>query len=404
MHELLSTARVAITESAHHLGLSGHDVERLLRPEREIAVTLDVRTGGTRRLIPGWRVQHSTALGPGKGGMRWAPRVERDQVTGLAMLMSLKNALAGLPFGGAKGGLALDPTGLDVDDRVAVAIALAERLGTSVGPETDILGPDVGTGEEEMDAFAAAWGRATGGSHSRAVATGKSLDAGGIALRDGATARGCALAIRVARERLGIAPDCGVAIHGFGSVGRELASLLAGDGHAIVAVSDSGGGVHDPDGLDIELLADAKKAGRSVTDVMERAMPSADVLAVEGAEIVVPAALQGVIDLDLADRVAARLVVEAANGPTTVDGHRRLAARNITVVPDIAANGGGVIGSYHEWRAGMGHDVHAENAEADLDRRVTEANDGTWDRALSDGVSLRTAAGAIAIERILAAG
>lgn len=361
-----------------------------------------MRIGGQQRLLSGWRIQHSRALGPGKGGLRYASSVNRDEVAGLATLMTLKNALASLPFGGAKGGVAVSAGEFDDDDRAAIAEALAEALSGVVGPDTDVLGPDVGTGAADMDRFAGAWAKVTGAESGRAVATGKSLDAGGIELRTGATARGCLQAIRVARERSGISVDAGVAIQGFGSVGRELAELLADDGHSIVAVSDSSGGVHDPDGLDLSALAEAKDSGGSVTDVDARHMSSVDVLTVRDAAIVVPAALQAVVDVDVADRIHADLVVEAANGPSTLDGIRRLAHRNVTVVPDMAANAGGVIGSYHEWLAALeDRACDGEGAEADLCARVETANIEMWDRAEADHVDLRTAASAIAVERVL---
>ncbi len=330
--------------------------------------------------------------------MRFATSVNADEVLALATVMTLKNALADLPFGGAKGGVAVDASSLTDDGRRRLSEQLADRLGRFVGPRDDILGPDVGSGPADMDAFVAAWKSVTG-STSDAVATGKSVAAGGIDLRQGATAKGVREAVAVARERLGLGTDAGVAIQGFGSVGRELARLLSDDGHPIVGVSDSEGGISDPDGLDLDAVVDAKDDSGSVVNGPGDAMSSSGVLCAPGAQIVIPAALQGAIDIDVAARLDAAVVVEAANGPTDVDAVRCLEARGITTVPDTAANGGGVIGSFHEWRHNLGFST--ADAATDLVERVRAANEAMWNRAAADHVSLRTAASAIAIERVL---
>lgn len=402
MTPLILAARGAVKAGADHLRLGTADFERLLGTDREVAFRIGVEIGGERRNLHGWRIQHDRTLGPTKGGMRYSPRVDRNEVTGLATLMTLKNALAELPFGGAKGGMAVSTGDLGADERNAVADAMAEALAGVVGPDIDILGPDMGTGSADMDRFATTWASVTGAESGRGVATGKSLDAGGIELRTGATARGCLQAIRVARKRADISPHVGVAIQGFGSVGSELAQLLLDDGHTIVAVSDSSGGIYDPDGLDLAAVIRAKTEGGSVIASGDERVSSIDVLTVAEASIVVPAALQATIDVDVAQAANADLVVEAANGPTTLDGARRLATRGVTVVPDIAANAGGVIGSYHEWLAAtQDRECDAVHAEADLCARIDRSNAAMWDRAESEGIDLRTAASAIALERIL---
>lgn len=397
MSPLLSTARRALIGGAQHLGLSQGEIDRLLTPERTLEANVSVEIDKTQRIVRAWRVQHNLARGPGKGGVRYSPSVSRDEVTGLATIMSMKNALASLPFGGAKGGVEIEPADLDDESRRRLAHALADAFGSFVGPEIDILGPDVGTGELDMAAFAEAWGE-SGADHPDAVATGKPIDAGGIDLRDGATARGCAQAIVVARDRAELGTDARVAIQGFGALGRELARLLAEAGHPIVALSDSGGGVHDADGLDLDDVIEAKAEEGSVAAAMGEAIGSIDVLTVD-ADIVVPAALQSVVDVDVADRISARLVVEGANGPITGQGDTRLRNRGVTVVPDFAANAGGVIGSFHEWKANVGDPTG--DPEAELIERMRELNCAMWHRSESDGVHLRTAAAAIAIERIL---
>lgn len=395
---LLATARAGLLDGAHHLQLREHDLERLLEPDRLIEVTIPVELSDGPRVLRGWRCRHDVSLGPGKGGMRYAPDVDRDEVIGLATIMTVKCAFAELPYGGAKGGVRLDAGSLTDDDRRAVAAGLAVALGRAIGPRDDILGPDVGTGSLDMDAFVAAW-RDTTGSASLAAATGKSMDNGGIEVRTGATAAGVLEAIRVARDRLGLSTDASVAIQGFGSVGRRLSQLLADDGHPIVAVSDSSGGVADDNGLDIDKIIEIKEQSGSVTDAGER-IESIDVLTRVAADIVVPAALEGAITVTVADDISARLVVEAANAPVTADGSRRLRARGVTVVPDAAANAGGVIGSYHEWRHNLALEP-LEDPATDLVERVRRNNELMWERADAEAVDLRTAATTIALERVL---
>lgn len=396
MNNLLATARETILAGAEHVGVASRHIDRLLTPERRLEVTLPVEIRGGHRLLTAWRVQHSLRLGPGKGGMRYSPSVGVEEVTGLAMLMTLKTALAGLPFGGAKGGVRVDAGFLDPDDRRRIAEVLAQRLGRFVGPETDILGPDVGTGPDDMGAFATAWQEHTG-STSCASATGKPIDAGGIEARTGATARGCAAAIDVAQRQLDLGSDARVAIQGFGALGANLARRLHDTGYRVVAVSDSGGGIANPNGLDIGAVVDAKKRTGSVTGADGESLGSIDVLAVD-ADIVVPAALQSIIDVDLADRIKAAVVVEGSNAPSTVRGLRRLRSRDVMVVPDFAANAGGVIGSYHEWQANLG--CPSDDPEADITVRVSTVNVDMWERANRHGIDLRTAAAARAVERV----
>ena len=401
LNELLAIARHSLLAGAHHLRLSTSEIESLVAPRRQLHVQLPIEIGGRETIVDAWRVQHNTNCGPGKGGMRYSPSVNADEVVGLATIMSLKNALVGLPFGGAKGGVSIDAGVLNDTDRRRLASALAETFAGFVGPDVDILGPDVGTGPADMDQFSSSWGEVMG-QDGRGVATGKSLKAGGIDLRTGATARGCLQATRVARDRLELGENARVAIQGFGSVGRNLAELLVEDGHIIVAVSDSSGGIYDDSGLDVASIAAAKSDGAKLAEAAPSAeeVTSVAVLTCE-ADIVVPAALQAVIDADLADAMKATVVLEAANAPTSVDGIRRLADREIVVVPDMAVNGGGVVGSFHEWQANQGRST--SDAAQDLDRRLFDANERMWDRAESDRVDVRTAAASVAVEAILEA-
>lgn len=408
MNELLATAQRTVVQGAHHLGLDEVTMRSLLASDRELSMSFCLGDGENRRIVHAWRVQHSRRLGPGKGGVRYSPHTTLEEVRGLATTMTIKNALVDLPYGGAKGGVAVAVGTLSDDERGELATQLARRLGGFIGPTTDILGPDVGTEAADMDAIVDAWDRhmkterADVSESAQAIATGKSVGCGGIAARTGATAAGCFEAIGVACDRLELG-EAPVAVQGFGSVGRELARMLAHAGHPVVAVSDSSGGIYDPDGLDIEAVASVKQESGSLDEVDgTKRIDSIDVLTVDGAQIVVPAALQSVIDADLAAMMEATLVVEAANAPSTVWGTERLTASGVHVIPDVAANAGGVVGSHQEWLSNLDSSSAAEDADRVIRSTVRSANESMWDRADSDKVDLRTAASAIALERLLA--
>jgi glutamate dehydrogenase (NAD(P)+) len=346
--------------------------------------------------IRAWRVLHSSQRGPGKGGIRFAPSVERPEVEALAALMTLKCALVDLPYGGAKGGARLDPRALDDEELAAAAAALAEALSPVIGPETDVVGPDVGTGPDEMMAFVDA-GRKAHGDQACAVATGKPLDSGGLGLRTGATATGAKIALDCAVERCRF-EGRRVAVQGFGSLGRALAELLVDDGFTVVAVSDSSGTVADPDGLDVTSIADAKSESGSF-EAAGLTDPAADVMTAD-CDILVPSALEGAIDAEVAGSTSARMIVEGANGPTTVDALEVLDERGILVVPDFLANAGGVTASYYEWAVNMQrHD--GNELEQDFRTRLERANDAVWERVEDTGSSSRVAAGTIALERVV---
>lgn len=394
---LRSAARRAFDLAFDHLRIPDADRHALWTPERvvEIAVELPDYEGDRGRIVTGWRVRHSSRRGPGKGGVRFAPSVGRREVEGLAALMSLKCALLDLPFGGAKGGVRIDARRLESEQVADLAALVAEALAPVLGPHDDIVGPDVGSGPDEMMAFV----RALEKDHGRlalAAATGKPLDQGGIALREGATAKGAKIALDTAIERSG-GSGRRVSIQGFGSLGRGLAELLVDDGYTIVAVSDSTGTVHDPDGLDIADIASAKEDTGSFADA-ELVDDDADSLTVD-CDILVPSALEGAIDADVAGRLVAAVVVEGANGPTTVDALDVLAERDILVVPDFLANAGGVTASYYEWAVNLDR-IAADEVEGPFQERVRRANDDVWADAESAGIDLRTAAASIALGRI----
>ena len=327
----------------------------LIAPEKTVSVTLPVvMDSGDVRTFRGYRVLHNSVRGPGKGGIRFHPSVDEDEVMALATWMTWKCALANIPFGGAKGGVACDPSILSVDEKRRITRRFVAALGSNIGPHTDIPAPDLYT-----DAHTMAWVFDTytmlhPGTNTLPVVTGKPLDVGGIVGRSTATARGvyfCTEHFLALGGLPGLAAveGCRVAVQGFGNAGRHAATIFHDAGATIVAVSDTKGTVYAADGLDLAAVGAHKDKTGSVVDAPGAiTMSPTDVLELE-CDILIPAAIETQITMENAARVNARLVVEAANGPTTPAADAILADRGIPVLPDILANAGGVVVSYFEW-------------------------------------------------------
>ena len=379
------------------------DVHRLLRsPRRVLEVAVPVRMDDGRvEVFTGWRVHHDTTRGPAKGGIRFHPGVDALEVTALAAGMTFKTAVLDLPFGGAKGGVRCDPTRLSLGELERLTRRYTYEISPLLGPDKDVPAPDVNTDGRVM-----AWLYDTlsmiGGVDLPASVTGKPLAVGGTRGHAGSTSTGVLLTARAAFAALGLPFVGGRAIiQGFGKVGGPLAFLLSSAGMRVIAVSDVGGAVHNPGGLDPSELSDHVLATGSVAgfeggdEIAPSAMWALD------CELCVPAALAGSIDEEVARTLGARVVVEAANGPTTTAADPVLDERGIVVVPDILANAGGVTASYFEWvqsRQGMAWE---EDEVARLLRRYMEdAFTAVWARAEALGVSMRRGAFALAVERV----
>ena len=374
--------------------------------EIEFDLTLEL-DDGQRASFRGYRVQHDRNLGPFKGGLRYHPDVDRSHLRELAASMSWKTALNDLPLGGAKGGVTCDPRVLSKRDLREVTRRYVARLGNMIGPELDIPAPDMGTDEETMAWFYDAYGLQHG--DQPAVVTGKPVALHGTYGRRAATGEGVALATSLAAGRRGIdLQGATVAIHGFGNVASHAALRLTEDGARVVAVSDSGGAVYRSDGLPVAsmkaLRDEAPRRGDrpSVRDVAEGAEPltSAELLALD-VDVLVPAAIEHVIDEDNADAVRAGMVVEGANLPLTAGGSRSLEARGVPVVPDVMANAGGVIVSYLEWvQNRQGLRWSAEQVTDGMAQRMRASWRTLCDVADADDCGYRQAAFNIAVERI----
>lgn len=395
-----------VDEAAKIAGITDQALlERIKTPERihEVSVPL-TRDDGTQELFDAFRVEHSSARGPYKGGIRYHPNVCLDEVKALAGWMTVKTAVVDIPMGGGKGGIKVDPRKLSPAELEALTRAYTDLIWRDIGPEVDIPAPDVNTDSQTMDWLADEYERMSG-VHGGAVVTGKSIAHGGSLGRDTATAQGGFDVLEAALKAAGETFDAKtVAIQGFGNAGANAALLLARAGVRIVAVSDSTASVTAPEGLPVERLIAFKDRGGSFDQFPEGKKGPTDSPLFEAVDILVPAALEGQITAANAELVKARWVVELANGPTTPEADTILERRGITVLPDILANAGGVVVSYFEWVQNMhGERWLREEVEARLALIMRRAYDNVTAMATDRHVSLRLAAYAIAIERIAAA-
>jgi glutamate dehydrogenase (NAD(P)+) len=387
--------------AARRLGLADHLQVALKTPYREVMVEIPLLDDDGRiRTYHGYRVQHSYARGPMKGGLRYHPDVDLDESRALASLMTWKTAVVDLPYGGAKGGIDVDPKTLRRSELERITRTFTERIHQFIGPNEDIPAPDLNTDGQVMAWIVDEYSKFHG--FSPGVVTGKPLEVGGSPGRVSATGRGLAVVTARAAAQLGLElAGATVAVQGFGNVGSWSARFLAELGARVVAVSDVEGGVFAGDGLDLDRLGALSEAGESVVALegTER-ITNADLLTLD-VDILVPAALGGVIDRWNARHVGARLVVEGANAPTTPAADAVLEGRGVTVVPDILANAGGVTVSYFEWVQNLQQfRWTAERVDRELSTIMASAYEAVAALAAEKRTSLRTAAFMVAIQRV----
>jgi glutamate dehydrogenase len=395
-------AQRQIEEAASHLQLPAHVVEFLKKPKRVLSVNFPVKMDdGTVRVFEGFRSQHNDALGPNKGGIRFHPDVTMDEVKALSMWMSFKCGVVGLPYGGGKGGVICDPRKLSKGELERVSRGFMEAIAEIVGPEKDIPAPDVYTTPEIMGWMMDTYSRLRG-AFTPGVITGKPLIVGGSKGRNEATARGCVFTIEEAMRQLG-KPMQGatVAIQGYGNAGRIAAKLLSEQGCTIVAVSDSGGAIYLPEGLPVDEIGRLKDEKGSVRYYeAANAITNEELLELE-VDILIPAALENVITAANASRIKAKIVAEAANGPTTPEADKVLFEKGIVVIPDILANAGGVTVSYFEWVQNLANFYWSEEeVNSKLKVKMTESYGVVSELASKHNVPLRTAAYMVSIQRI----
>jgi glutamate dehydrogenase (NAD(P)+) len=398
-------ALASLDRAAALLGLDSGVHEMLRHPRRSVEVAVPVRLDdGSLRTFTGWRVQHSLTRGPGKGGIRFHPAVGLDEVRALAMAMTWKCALMDVPHGGAKGAVRVDPAAHSEAELERLTRRYAHEIMPVIGPTRDVPAPDLGTGEREMAWIMDTYAISSGGS-AWSYVTGKPVEAGGFDERRVATGYGVAACTRAEAARLGLSAPVRFAVAGYGEVGRAAARFLTEDGSGLlVGVSDASGARVDPRGIDVDALDAALAAGVPLAEAqVGEALPREELLACD-CDVLVPAAVAGVIDRETAERVRARLVVEAANEPTTAAGEAVLAERGIALVPDLLANGGGVVASHAEQLGDMlaasgpaRAAVHRRRIVETIERALEEAHDF----ARRTGASLRDAAVANAVARVV---
>jgi glutamate dehydrogenase (NAD(P)+) len=405
---ILATTLAQLDLAFDHLGLSEGMRSLMREPERELVVTVPLITDdGHIKVYKGYRVQHSSARGPCKGGIRYHPDVVLDEVRALAMLMTIKCAVVNLPFGGAKGGVAVNPAHLSLRELERLTRGFAAMILPILGGKRDIPAPDVNTNEQVMAWFMDVVSSREG-QFVPEITTGKPVALGGSRGRNEATGRGVAIAaVEVLRRRSRDPQDVRVAVQGFGNVGQHAANILAAEyGCKVIALSDVSGGLYNPHGLDLPTITehvrhspDRLLAGFGPNGGVDH-ITNAELLTLD-VDVLIPAAIEGQITGANAGQVRADVVVEGANGPTTFEADAILRERGIAVVPDILANAGGVIVSYLEWVQDLQfYFWDISEVRAQLTRRMRQGFEDVWALAEGQGLDLRSAAYLLAIDRV----
>jgi glutamate dehydrogenase/leucine dehydrogenase len=385
------------------LSLTREELDLLTVPRRSFTVGFPVRlNSGRTRMFVGHRVQYNDARGPAKGGIRFHPEVTAEDVSELAVLMGLKCAVVDIPFGGAKGGVAVDPQELTIQELELVTRGYIRAIADYLGPFKDIPAPDVYTDERTMAWILDEYERIRR-EHAPAVVTGKPPELGGIPARRYSTALGGIQVLEQALKGLGRDPaNTRVAIQGYGNVGENAAGLLRERGYPIIAVSDSQGGIYNPGGLDVPALSAHKRTtGRLLGFTGGREITNAELLTCD-CDVLIPAALSNQLEGSNADRVKARIVLELANAPTTAEADDIFFSRDVLVIPDILANAGGVVVSYFEWSQNLSNDRWPEHKVLEkLRDLMTTAYNDVHDLCTGAQCRMRKAAYRLGVKRIL---
>ncbi|HWC14533.1 MAG TPA: Glu/Leu/Phe/Val dehydrogenase dimerization domain-containing protein [Actinomycetota bacterium] len=387
--------------SADRLGLHDDMREVLATSYRELAVQVPLRMDDGRMVIyRGFRIQHNGARGPYKGGIRYHQSADLDEIRALAALMTWKNALIDVPYGGAKGGVQCEAGLLSKTEQERLTRRFTEMISYIIGVNRDIPAPDMGTNAQTMAWMMDAYGKKYG--YTPGIVTGKPVELGGSPGREEATGRGVVICAAQAAAKKGIDLEGSkVAIQGYGNVGFWAAAIADELGAKVVAVSDVAGGTYNPNGLDLGGLAKHREGSVSVNDYPEADPVTNEELLELDCDILIPAAIEGVIHTKNADAIRARMIVEAANGPTTPAADQILNARGVTVVPDILCNSGGVTVSYFEWVQNIqSFRWELDQVNNELEKRMTRATDAVFARSGQEGTSLRDAAFDIAVQRV----
>jgi glutamate dehydrogenase (NAD(P)+) len=374
----------------------------LITPMREVSCEVVFeRDDGSVDVLTGYRVQHNNSRGPMKGGLRYHHEVNLNEVRALASLMTWKTAVVDLPYGGAKGGISVQPKSMSKKELERLTRAFVDQIHEIIGPDTDIPAPDMGTNYEVMSWIRNQWEKYHG--FNPAVITGKPVEEYGAEGREEATGRGVGIMAVKFLKRLGKNPkDCRVAIQGFGNVGSHAAKYLSEAQFPIIAISDVSGAYVNPQGLNIpEVWRHCLANGNSLEGLKGAMKIDGNDLLTMDIDLLIPAALGDVITSENAHKVKAKTIIEAANGPVSPEADEILRSKNITVLPDIMANAGGVTVSYFEWVQNRQHYRWSlDRVRQELERTLTSAFEKVWQEAQQHDVSIRTAAFMIAIKRV----
>lgn len=390
---LLTSTQSVIKTALDKLGYEDSMYELLKEPMRMMEVRIPIRMDdGKVKVFTGFRAQHNDAVGPTKGGVRFHPDVNREEVMALSMWMTLKCGIVDLPYGGGKGGVICDPREMSMYEIEKLSRGYVRAVSQIVGPNKDIPAPDVFTNSQIMAWMFDEYSKIDE-FNSPGFITGKPLVLGGSQGRDKATAQGVTICINEAAKKRGLDMNgVRVVIQGFGNAGSFLAKFLYDSGAKIVGISDAYGALHDPNGLDIDYLLDRRDSFGTVTTLFDNTISNKELLELE-CDILVPAAISNQITIENAHDIKASIVVEAANGPTTSEATKILAQRDILLVPDVLASSGGVTVSYFEWvQNNQGYYWTQEEVDEKLNQKLVEAFDNVYNVATTRNIDMRLAA------------
>ncbi|OGG50927.1 hypothetical protein A2763_02720 [Candidatus Kaiserbacteria bacterium RIFCSPHIGHO2_01_FULL_54_36] len=375
--------------------------QRLLKPEREITVAIPVgMDNGTQELFEGYRVQYNSLRGPYKGGIRYHPQADISEVRALAFWMTMKCAIAGIPMGGGKGGITVDPKKLSKRELEEISRGWVRALYPVLGPERDVSAPDVNTTPEIMSWMADEYQKLTGDTRN-ATFTGKPLDAGGSEGRGAATGAGGLYVFEALKTKTKLPTSVTVAIQGMGNVGGNAAKVFHQHGHKVIAMSDSKGGIYSEKGLDPDAVEIYKKQNGSLKGFASAEETTNEELLELQCDILIPAAFENQITKQNASNIRAKVVLELANGPTTTDADDILFKKGIHVIPDVLANGGGVVVSTYEWEQNLKNEHWNEDEVLGKLRKLLERESlSVWERSKKLKTDLRRGAFALALERL----
>ena len=397
------TAVKQLEEAAQIAGFDKDKIERLKQPDRYVEVSIPIiMDSGEQRIFKGFRSQHNNARGPYKGGIRYHQNVDLDEVRALSFWMSFKNAVIDVPFGGGKGGVIVNPKELSQTELEKLSRGWVQKMYRILGPQVDVPAPDVNTNGQIMEWMVSEYKKLTNDPKSEAVFTGKPLGKGGSEGREEATGFGGYYVFEEAAKKLGVPAGARIAVQGFGNVATFFAKLAEERGYKIVALSDSKGGILNMDGLGFEkVLAYKKQTGALNGFPGSKSISNEELLELD-VDVLAPAALENVLTGDNAARVKAKVIVELANGPTTKEADKIFQEKNISVIPDILANSGGVCVSYYEWYQNMYPEKWSkEQVLQKLEKQIKKAFDEVLSVKEKYNTTFRNAAYIVAAQRII---